>query len=125
MMELGVVHGLLCKHPQEAAILSYTFLGGVLYTVAVFPQDLPVFLKQAHPVLASLVRAVTFVPSLAFVALTAYCQKSPFNKDEYSHWQGHSWSKPDWQRSVSRSMFGGLTIGALGAHVLSFKNVAN
>lgn len=113
LMEFGVVKGLIRQEPKQVSALSYTFLGGVLYTITVFPQDLPAFLVKS-PLLKAVARSATFVPPLATVALTAYYQR-------HIAGDGEVWNISDWRRKVIQPMVLGIVMGACGGHVFSIK----
>lgn len=111
-MELGIVHSLLSKNPQQAAALTYTFLGGVIYTITVFPQDLPAVLLET-PVRGFLVRSATYLPVIFFMALAARYQQNAS--------RGRQWSMSEWHRNVMGPMMLGLGAGALGGHLLALE----
>lgn len=118
LMEVGAARALMRQQPKQASTLSYTFLGGVLYTVAAFPQTLPTVVTHS-PILAPVARAGTFLPALATVALTARYQKISAVTgiaDDGNDYEAVKWTRSDWGREVAQPMLLCLTAGALGGH---------
>lgn len=124
LMELGVVRSVLPvkrQQPQVASALSYTFLGGVLYTITAFPQQLPNFLVQSK-VMGPVARAATYLPSLATVALTAYYQRmNTTTSSERKRKEVSEWTMSDWGCQVIQPMLFCISAGVVGGHAFAIK----